>query len=325
MTFLGHEGLARQLAISARPRYRQLVTGSYSKMITQPKATNAVPGEITFGEIRHRLRSRSRLILVGTVASTLVGLALAFSMQPIYRAEMVLAAVAGDHAEGGMSGLSGLGGLASLAGVSIGQDSDRKVEALATLQSRVLTEAFINDEGLLPILFAERWDEVTSAWKSGWNSKPPTLWDGNRKFSQIRDVREDKKSGLITVSVEWRDPELARKWVTGLVNRTNDLLRSRAISRSESNKKFIEIQLQSATIIELRQALFHLIENEIKSSMLAQSSGDYAFKVIDPAVAPQERVRPKRGLILALAFLAGLMMTSLYALINPLHPLSPLS
>ena len=286
-------------------------------MTTNTKPISVAPNEITFGELRQRLRSRTRVIVIGTFTTTLFGVALAFYLRPVYRAEMVLVAMERDHAESSMGGLSSLGGLASLAGISIGEDSKRKVEALATLQSRALTEAFIKDEALLPILFAKRWDKANSKWNDSWTGEAPTLWDGNKKFSEIRDVREDKKTGLITVAVEWSDPELARKWVTEIVGRTNELLRTRAISRSESNRSFIEIQLQSATIVEVRQALFGLIENEIKSSMLAQSSGDYAFKVIDPAVAPEEKIRPQRGLIAALAFIAGLMLTFLYALVNP--------
>lgn len=285
-------------------------------MIRNKKSADVVD-EVTFGELKQRLYSRWRLIVTGSLAAGLLGLALAFYLRPVYRAEMVLTSVAGDRNQSSMGGLSNLGGLASLAGISIGQDSDRKVEALATLQSRALTEAFIKDQALLPVLFYKRWDKANARWKDSWLGRAPTLWDGNKKFSEIRDVREDKKSGLITVAVEWSDPELARQWVTEIVSRTNELLRQRAISRSESNRSYIQIQLQSATVVEVRQALFHLIENEIKSSMLAQSSGDYAFNVIDPAVVPEEKVRPQRGLITALAFVAGLMLTSLYALVNP--------
>ncbi|MDB5970487.1 MAG: polysaccharide chain length determinant protein [Hydrocarboniphaga sp.] len=275
--------------------------------------------EITFGEIRNRLRSRWLLIAFCALLGAAVGSAIALYIKPVYRAEILMLPVARDQSEGGIGSLPGqLGGLASLAGLSLGQESDRKIEAVATLQSRALTEAFISEENLLPILFADRWDASQSKWDVKDPKDIPTLWDGNRVFSRrVRFMTEEKKTGLITVAVEWTNPELAQKWVTELVRRTNELLKKRAIERAEANIQFVQTQLQSATVIEVRQTLFHLIEGQIKVIMLAQSSADYAFNVLDPAVVPKERVRPKRSLIASLFLLGGLLLAALYALVNP--------
>jgi uncharacterized protein involved in exopolysaccharide biosynthesis len=42
--------------------------------------------------------------------------------------------------------------------------------------------------------------------------------------------------------------------------------------------------------------------------MLAQRSEDYAFKVLDPVVVPEQPVRPRRKLLLALGVAAGLFL-----------------
>lgn len=298
---------------------RRHVRGNEEDLLSMTTAhvARATANEISFEEILQRFGSRIWLIMSCGILGAAIGAAIAFTLKPIYRAEVLLSIVAGDH-EGGLGSLSGqLGGLASLAGISVGQEGDRKVEAIATLQSRSLTEAFISDGNLLPILFANKWDGSLGKWKPS-EKKQPSLWDGNKKFARdIRDVKDDKKSGLVTLAIEWTDPKVAAAWAKDLVERTNALLRKRAIERAESNIRYVQAQLVSASIVEVRQALFRLIENQIKVVMLAQSSSDYAFNVIDPAVAPEEKIRPNRPLIIALSTVGGLLFAALYALVRP--------
>lgn len=58
-------------------------------------------------------------------------------------------------------------------------------------------------------------------------------------------------------------------------------------------------------MIEIRESLYTLIESETKNAMLANAKDEFAFKIIDPAVAPEKRVRPKRTLIVMAAGLLG--------------------
>lgn len=237
-----------------------------------------------------------------------VGLALwlAITGQPIYRAEATLIlAQPPDQSESGLSGQ--LGSLAALAGVSLRGSSDRKSEAIATMQSRTLTDSFVKDNNLLPVLFASRWDQATQQWKP--DVKVPTLWDANKLITRdVRKVVEDRKTGLITLAVEWSDPELAAAWAFDLVERTNKLLQQSAYERSTRNIEYLKKQLEQTNIIEVRQAIYKLMESELKTSMLAQRSEDYAFKVLDSAVVPEEKVRPRRVLIVALGIVAGMFL-----------------
>lgn len=59
---------------------------------------------------------------------------------------------------------------------------------------------------------------------------------------------------------------------------------------------------------EMRKTLFDLIASEQKNAMLANTQKEFAFKVLDPAVEPDEKAKPKRALIVILAaFVAGFM------------------
>jgi len=48
--------------------------------------------------------------------------------------------------------------------------------------------------------------------------------------------------------------------------------------------------------------------------MIAEGSKDYAFKMIDPAVVPEVKTKPKRFLIIGVGFALGFIISSLYAL-----------
>ena len=111
-------------------------------------------------------------VLLGFVLGAALGAVLAYSMTPVYRAEAVAVPVKSD----GLSGISGalgqLGGLASVAGVDL-HGGDNSVEYLEFLRSRTLTERFIVENNLLPVLYPKRWNEAAKTWRS--DERPPTI------------------------------------------------------------------------------------------------------------------------------------------------------
>ncbi|MDO9451347.1 MAG: Wzz/FepE/Etk N-terminal domain-containing protein [Stagnimonas sp.] len=271
--------------------------------------------EISLGEIWIALKSRALLIFTVTFLSAAVAAAIAFTITPIYRAEVVLTVV--DDAKTGMSGLlaSQLGGLASLAGAGIG-GSGTRTESIGTLGSKQVAETYISTQKLLPVLFYKQWDESKGDWKSDVREKP-TLWKATKFFTEeVRKVSDDKKSGLITLSVEWKDAAIAAQWANDLVEQTNKTLRDRAIRKSEANLAYLNAKLDQTSVVELRQAIFRLIESEVKNVMVAQGSEDFAFKVIDPAVTPEKKAKPKRLFMIGAGAFLGLMLAGFYAVLK---------
>lgn len=273
--------------------------------------------EISLADIVAAFAARKWLIAALTLLFGTVGIIAAFVITPTYRAEIVVSPVEGSSSKSGLSALAGqLGGLASLAGVSLSGGGD-KSEAIATLRSRALTENYIRQQDLLPILFAKKWDASNKQFYRNAQGKIPTLWDGNKLFAkEIRTVAEDKKTGLVTLGIEWEDPAKAAQWANDLVKLANQTLRDRAITESNRNLTYLNEQLGKTSVVELRQAIFRLIETEVKNVMVANGSEEYAFKVIDPAVIPEERFGPQRKLIVLLGFSSGLILSTLYALVR---------
>jgi uncharacterized protein involved in exopolysaccharide biosynthesis len=230
-----------------------------------------------------------------------------------YEATILLAPVSEQEVGsrlGSVSGLaSQLGGLASLAGLS-GSGSSFKNEAVATLQSEALTERYIIDNNLLPVLYSDLWDSQRKTWTVTNPKKIPTPWKANRYFQkQVRTVVENNKTGLVSLSIKWKDPALAAQWANGLVKMTNDDLRQKAIAEADRNIDYLNGEVKKTTIVPVQQAVYSLMETEIKKEMLARGSSNYALKVIDPAITPEIKTSPVTLLWLVGGFILGLVVS----------------
>jgi len=246
-----------------------------------------------------------KLIGIITAVSTLTALLLAFLLPPVYRAEVLLAPVTQDKSEGLSAIASQYGDLAALAGINLGPGKDKTSEYIAALKSRSLSVSFINDENLKPVLFPRDWDNENKKWKD--STRIPTDWDAFKVFDEdIRTVRNDRKTGLVTLEIEWKDAALAAKWANSLVRRVNARLRNEAIEEAENSIGFLEKQLQLTSAVEIQQAIYRLIEGQTKKKMVASTREEYAFTVIDPAVPPEEKARPRILFIVLSGVIVGI-------------------
>jgi len=118
-------------------------------------------------------------------------------------------------------------------------------------------------------------------------------------------VDEDKNSGLIMLSIYWKDPKVAAKWANQLVKQLNEQLREQAIAESQKRVGYLEQELAKTTLQDMRAVLYSLLESEKQKAMLANVNEDFALEVIDPAVAPESRAKPNRKLIVVLGGVCG--------------------
>jgi uncharacterized protein involved in exopolysaccharide biosynthesis len=250
-----------------------------------------------------------RWILVSTALFTVLFAAAAFIMTPVYRASVVM--VSADRDRNLLSGslasaLGNFGGLASIAGINLGESGAGKEEALAVLKSREFTERFIKDLGLMPVLFPKQWDAASKRWR-GDEAKWPTPSRAYRAFDDIRTISQDKKTGLVTLRIDWRDRKQAAEWANELVRRLNTEMRSRAIVTADASLGYLAKELQRTEIVSAREAINRLVEAQIRERMLANVTQEFSFRVVDRAMVPDrdEKLRPKRLLMTVAGFAIG--------------------
>jgi uncharacterized protein involved in exopolysaccharide biosynthesis len=233
------------------------------------------------------------------------GLAVAYALYApdIFKAETLLAP-AQEEKSVASSALSQFGGLAAMAGISIPRDSNVE-QVVATLNSRKFLRTYINHNKLIPVLFEEIWDADNQTWMVPFAEDEPTEQKAIESFKACLSVNEDKKSGLITLSILWKDPEVAAQWANDLVKQLNEQLCKQAIADSKKRVVYLEQELAKTTLQDMRAVLYNLLESEKQKAMLANVNEDFALEVIDPAVAPETHEKPKRKLIVALGGVCG--------------------
>jgi uncharacterized protein involved in exopolysaccharide biosynthesis len=248
------------------------------------------------------LRQYKIFIAICTLVCTAAAAVFALVATPMYRAEATIAE-AHDSNMGGAANIAGqLGGLASLAGVNLGANSGNSRDAHAILKSRRLAEQFLERYNLTEKVLAK-------------SRVPQTLWHAVARFRKsILDVDEDRRTGVTTISIYWRDAKEAAQWANDYVALGNEIIRNRAAADAQRNVGYLNQQLQQTGSVEVQHALSNLIESETKTLMLAKGRAEYAFSTIDPAVPPEVKASPKIAIVVLVGAVVGIFAGLLAAM-----------
>lgn len=260
------------------------------------------------------------IILAATVLFTVAGAIAAWLTPNSYKVKTVISPVS-ESTQGMLGGLGGLAsqfsGLASIAGLALPGGSKTAAESQAVLESEALTERYIRENNLLPILFRKKWDAAQGKWKPMSQADIPTPWTGFRYFEKhVRTITVDSKSGLLTLTITWEDPRLAARWANDLVRLTNNYLRDKALVESDRNISYLKDQATTTDVVQIKQAIYTLMQSEIDKAMVARGSDEYAFKVLDPAIVPERPSSPQFVLWTLAGTVGGLILSVLFVLLR---------
>lgn len=279
--------------------------------------------EIDLRELFAAIWQGKWIIIAVTAVFAVASVFYALSLPNIYKSEALLA----PAAEQKSAGLSGqLGGLAALAGVSLGSGAgvDKTALAIEVVKSRDFLSRFISQRIQLQDLMAVKsWDLTTNTLKydadvynpesQQWlrEVKPPkqaqpSLQEAYKALSEILNVSQDKATGMVKLSIEHQSPHIAQSWVQMLIADLNLEMKTRDIEEAEKSIAYLQQQISQTNIADLRTALYSLVEEQTKTLMLANVRDEYALKVIDTPIVPEEKAGPARALIcLIITFLGG--------------------
>ena len=290
--------------------------------------------EIDLRELFSVLWTGKKLIAAITSLFAVVSVIYALSLSNEYKSSAVVApAESGGSALGSMVGQ--LGGLASFAGINIGSgENTETLEAMEIMQSWGFIEEFIETNNLqIPVYAAEGWDKASNSLKldnelydsesktwliededSG-EKRPPSSWELFEEFHKKLTVSQNKTSGLITISIEFYSPQLAKQWVELFVYSINDYMRERKLEQVNRNIQYLTAQIEKTAIADMREVFYQIIEEQTKSKMLAEASPEYVFLTVSKAMIPEQESRPKRAIICILGILLGGFMSLLLVLV----------
>ena len=295
---------------------------------------NQYEDEIDLRELFAVLWAGKIKIIFITAIFAVASVIYALSVPNQYKATALLAPAQADG--GGLSGALGqLGGLASLAGVSLGGGESGEAQiAQEIMKSWSYIEGFITTNNIAVEVYAvESWNkssntlaidnDIYDTTQQSWLIKdddtgelrPPTSWELFEGFQEKLSVSEDKKSGLVSVSIEYYSPQIAKQWVDMYIESINRFMQQRQVDKVTRNINYLQEQIEKTSIAEMQEVFYTIIEEQTKNKMLAEASPDYVFVAVGPSMVPEEKSQPKRPLICILGTLLGGILSTLMVLV----------
>ena len=297
--------------------------------------------EINLLELWQVVWKRRKFIAYFVSAVVVLTVIVSLLMTNIYESKATIMTVESKSASGG-SGMAAAmaamgGGLAGMIGTP---ESASAAEISTLLKSNILRSKIIKEYNLLPILFSDQWDEEKKTWKKeGFSLNPlvyvlklikavkpadkkavkkepgvPDVYDGLRELEDIVNIQEVKAKGLVSkentiiISAQFDDPEIAANLVNYFIAALNDHMSKEAKRVAALNKKYLEEQLPLNSDPLIKQKIYAMIAQQVETAMMAEVKENFSFKVIDPPMVPDKKIKPKRAQMVVLSFVVALFL-----------------
>jgi uncharacterized protein involved in exopolysaccharide biosynthesis len=234
-----------------------------------------------------------QLIIVIVIAAVVVTAIIALFTTKIYEAKAVIAPAGTRTDMGGMSVVAAQFGLAAPISANI-------TEIVNVLNSDILKDRIIKKYNLLPLFFK------SDAFKG--ETENQKLWEGIRTLNSILKINYAIKENVIIISAQYKDPKIAADLVKNTLDELTELMSSEAKRVADTNKKYLESQIDKTFDPFIRTKIYTMIAQQIETSMMAEVKENFAFKVIDPARVPDRAIKPKKRQMVMVSFVVSLLL-----------------
>lgn len=215
-------------------------------------------------------------------------------------------------------------GMATMAGLAVsgGTGIDKKAQLVMTsIHSRDFIKHILSLPNILPELMAtESYDELEQAsnfdssiydfenneWVQG---KPPFFLIQTEYNNAVSSFYDPLGTGFIYISVKHRSPVFAQKFLNLLILEINNLLRAQDLFEAEASLEYLYDQLNKVTQSEVLESITQLIENQLRTKMIANIRDDYAIYAVDTPHLPELRFSPQRTKIVFFGIIMGLIVS----------------
>ena len=296
----------------------------------------AVTDEMNFSDLIRIIWRGKLFIMLVTTTFAVLSVLYSLSLANVYKSEAVLTPAT---EKSGLNIPGQLGGLAAMAGLNLGGSgsTDNTALGLELIKSRDFIGRFVERHNLLvPLMATSGWDrgsnallfdpELYDVQSKTWVRKvnppfqpEPSLLEAHDAFMDNFSVSQDKLTKMIKVSLEHYSPELAAQWLSLLIKDINEEIRQRDLREAERSIVYLNKQIEETNIADVKATLFSLVEEQMKTKMLANVRSEYVFKTIDPPVVPEMKAKPMRALIVVASVMLGFMFSCLIVLFRHVY------
>lgn len=208
--------------------------------------------EISLVELATTLGEEKKLIFGLPFIAGIVAIVATLLMTPIFTAKTTLLPPQNGGGGGAAAAaLASLGGLAGLAGINAGGTTADTV--IGMLQSRSAKDQIIDQFNLIEYYEAELREDVY------------------RTLDEVVKVSSDKKTSMITVEVDDKDPKLAADMANGYFEVLKGLMTRVAVTEAQQRRQFFEEQFFKSKE-ELAEAEVKLKETQERTGLVELKS-----------------------------------------------------
>jgi tyrosine-protein kinase Etk/Wzc len=196
---------------------------------TSPQLSAELPedDEISLIDLAIALGEDKKTLFAIPAITTTLAIVASLLMTPIFTAKTVMMPPQ-QQQSGAASALASLGGLAGLAGAAAGIKSPDEMYVAFFMQSEGMQNAVIKRLGL-----QERYEAKT-------------MTDTRTALKGAVRVTSDKKTGLITIEADDKDPAFAAQLANVQVEELRNLLGRLAVTEAQQRRMFYEQQIKKA-------------------------------------------------------------------------------
>lgn len=283
-------------------------------------------------------------LVLGTASVCAVLAAIFLLLQrPVYTAQTNFTPETPNNS-GVASSIAGLAGLAGQLGLGGNTSAAVSPEFFArVLHSREVLRSTLLTEFPTPGSSSGAKRSLLDVMEAGGKSEEHRLQAGVRHLRQVSEVSIDKPTGIVTLEVEMNSPELAAKVANRMLELLNTFNLERRQSQSREQRRFTGdrlreaeqelreaertqlrflqanrmyqgsplLEFQAAQLereVQLKQEVFLTLTKAHEEARIAEVRDTPVITVVDPAVPPALRTRPRRVLGVSLAFAAGTLL-----------------
>lgn len=167
---------------------------------------------------------RKMMIISLFTASVTVAMIVSFLLPKYYKSEALVLCIAPEA--GGLGAALASSPLAAIGSFSgIGGPADK---ILVYLKSRTVSVMVINKFDLMRVFNENKWDAAKGTWINP--KKPPFMEDVIKKLNKSVTSFKKSKEGTITITVEWKDPNLAADIANYYVTALAEFMKDKSVT-----------------------------------------------------------------------------------------------
>ena len=225
----------------------------------------------------------------------------------------------------------GIGGIANLVGINL-SSGNRSEFIIELASSKSFAIDFIEKNNLVPKIIASNgWNSSSGSLKynakiydvqsNAWIRKKPRGASTNVPSAQeaykvwkrkIFSSNVDKRTNFLDLSFTHYSPNFAKELADLFLSDLNQKIRDKDIQEATRAIDYLNVEVDSVELSEVRAALFQLIQKQHQKRMLANAKEEYAAEVINRPLVEEYKSKPSRAIICIVGTFLGFVISLMY-------------